>query len=76
MANYSNRYQENIDEIYSLVGNNGGLFATEDEVREFFTVEMITKCFSGECSQSQDELDDLADLVIEYRETDASNLWE
>jgi hypothetical protein len=76
MASYSNRFQANADRIAGLVGNNGGAFASKTEVREYFTTEQLTDLFPGEEIPDQGELDDLADLVIEYRLTDASNMWD
>jgi len=71
----TNKFQQNADAIYGVVGNNGGTFAYEAEVREYFTTEQLTDLFPGEEIPDQGELDNLADIVIEYRETDARGMW-
>jgi hypothetical protein len=46
---------------------NGDQFTSEAQVREYFTVENMRLMFSGECPQTQDDLDAMADAVVENR---------
>lgn len=51
-------------EIHDATGfDNGDLFESEAEVREYFTVESIEFMF-GECPYTQAELDEMAEAVI------------
>src|SRR5690606_29206869 len=53
-------------QIHEATGfDNGDLFRSEAEVREYFTVENMRSMF-GECSLSQDELDEMAEEVIRH----------
>lgn len=54
-------------EIHDATGfDNGDLFRSEQEVRDYFTVANITEMF-GECPYTQDELNEMADEVITHR---------
>lgn len=47
-------------------GYAGGTpFETPDEVRDYFTVETMQKCFGDDATDSQDDLDEMAEYVIE-----------
>src|SRR5690606_25445511 len=45
---------------------NGDLFENEEQVRQYFTVANIEEMF-GECSLTQEELDEMAETVITNR---------
>jgi len=45
---------------------NGDLFESEEQVRQYFTVANIEAMF-GECSLTQEELDEMAETVITNR---------
>jgi len=54
-------------EIHYATGfDNGDLFTSAEQVREYFTVENIQAMF-GECSYTQAELDEMAEAVISHR---------
>ena len=56
------------DQINNETGfANGDQFTSESQVRDYFTVENMREMFSGDCSQSQSELDEYADAVIENK---------
>lgn len=71
-----NRFQINEEIILALVGNNGGTFETPDEVRAYFQRANLRDMFPGGRMLPQESLDELADLVIEYRDTSARFLWD
>lgn len=55
------------DHIHEATGfDNGDLFTSEEQVRQYFTVQNITDMF-GECPYTQDELDEMAEAVIANR---------
>src|SRR5690606_9403293 len=55
------------DRIHDATGfDNGDLFRSAEEVREYFTVANITEMF-GSCPYTQDELNEMADEVIAHR---------
>ena len=58
----STRFSQMENEILKLVGNNGGKFSSEKEVREYFTVENITNLFGD--SVHQEDLDDMVDAIL------------
>jgi hypothetical protein len=70
----SDRFQQHEDEIAGLTGNTPN-FDTDAEVREYFTRKNIKEMFPGERVPSQSELNDYADLVIEFKATSASGMW-
>jgi len=45
--------------------DSGDLFTSEEQVREYFTIENLRSMF-GECSLTQDELDEMAEEVIRH----------
>src|SRR5690606_26358408 len=54
-------------EIHYATGfDNGDLFRSAEEVREYFTVANITEMF-GSCPYTQAELNEMADEVIAHR---------
>src|SRR5690606_34162726 len=54
-------------EIHYATGfDNGDLFQSEAQVRAYFTVENMRDMF-GECSYTQEELDEMAEAVISHR---------
>jgi hypothetical protein len=71
-----NRFQINEEIILALVGNNGGTFETEAEVRAYFQRDNLRNVFPGGRMLPQASLDELAELVIAYRETSARFLWD
>lgn len=55
------------DQIHEATGfDNGDLFTSEAQVREYFTVQNVTDMF-GECPCTQDELDEMAEAVTANR---------
>lgn len=71
-----NKFQANEEIILALVGNNGGTFESPEEVRAYFTRENLRKLFPGRFLLSDAALEELAALVIEYRDTSARFLWD
>lgn len=70
------RFQQHEDTILALVGNNGGTFESPEEVRAYFTRENLRALFPGRFLLSDAVLEELAALVIEYRDTSARFLWD
>jgi len=56
-----------IDEIEASGATNGVEFTDEAEVRAYFTVSNMKHMFSGECAWTQDEMNQMADEVIEFK---------
>ncbi len=56
------RFSQYQDGIMKLVGNNGGKFSSEKEVREYFTVKNITALFGD--SVWQEDLDDMVWAIL------------
>lgn len=68
------RFQQSEDEIVKVTGPDPG-FDTDSEVRKYFKQSVLKKIFPGERIPSQDELDDMAELVIQFKDSSASGLW-
>lgn len=77
-----NRYQEHQDELARYLGSTTGVFERDEEVRDYFRLSNILKMFGAEYDDehpapTQDDLDDLADLVIGYKDTsDCNSYWK
>lgn len=55
----------NFDTINNETGfANGEQFTSEEQVRDYFTVENMREMFSGNCNQDQETLSDYAETVI------------
>lgn len=53
-------------DIHDATGfDSGDLFTSEEQVREYFTVENMRDMF-GECPYTQEELDEMAEAVIRH----------
>lgn len=59
-----------VEQIYGLIGDSGDIddFESEEEIREYFTVENLIVMFS-ESAYSEEELKEMADYVI-------NNMWK
>lgn len=69
------RTMNEYDRVMSLIGNNGGTFSNDDEVRKYFRVRNIVYMF-GECRLSQCDLDQLCEAVIEGKEIEYADLFD
>lgn len=62
--------EDRFGEINDYTGfANGELFESKEEIRKYFTRENMINCIDLPLSElpSQDDLDEMADMVIEYR---------
>lgn len=46
---------------------NGEKFNSETEIRDYFTIANMKAMFSGECAWTQQELNEMAEEVIENK---------